>query len=315
MMKPWIPFLGGLLLAQLVLALGLNLSGDDYSAFEPKEPLLAFDPAAVDRLVLADADASLTLSKQGADWELPDAGGFPADAAGVRRLIERLAALEKGWPVATSSSAARRFEVADDSYQRKLALYSGDQPMGQLYVGTSPGFRKVHARPGDEERVFSVELNTWELSPRTDDWIDKGILALDAADLTRVRMPGFTLQRDGDAWRLEDSSEGESPNPEAVERLLRQIAGLRIDSLAGTGPEPDQAESQPLLEMEVRLRNGETLSYRFSRAEEEEGPFVLKRSDQAYLVELPGYAVEPLLETTRDGLVESQQEPAPAADF
>ena len=80
-MKRWIPILGGLLLAQLVLALVLNLSGDDYSAFEPEERLLAFDPAVVDRLVLADADASLTLSKQGADWQLPDAGDFRADAA------------------------------------------------------------------------------------------------------------------------------------------------------------------------------------------------------------------------------------------
>jgi hypothetical protein len=311
-MKRWIPILGGLLLAQLVLALGLNLSGDDYSAFEPEDSLLAFDPAAVDRLVLADADASLTLSKQGADWELPDAGGFPADAAGVRRLIDRLAALEKGWPVATSGSAARRFEVADDSYQRKIALYAGDQPLGQLYVGTSPGFRKVHVRPGDDERVFSVALNTWELSPRTDDWIDKDLLALNVGDLTWVRMPGFILQRDGDVWRLEDSSEGESLAPEAVDRLLRQIAGLRIDALAGTEPEPDQAESQPVLEIEVGLQNGETLSYRFSRAEEG-APFVLKRSDQEYFLQLPGYAVDPLLETTRDGLLESSEKPTPAA--
>ncbi len=311
-MKRWIPILSGLLLAQLVLALGLSLYGDDYSAFEPQETLLAFDPTAVDRLVLADDEASLTLSKQGTDWKLPEAGGFPADAGSVERLLERLAALEKGWPVAISGSAARRFEVADDSFQRKIALYAGDRPLGELYLGSSPGFRKVHARPGDEERVFAVALNNWEVSPRTDDWIDKGILALDAAELIRVRMPGFTLQRDGDAWALEDLSEGENLNREAVDRLVRQIAGLRIESLAGTEPGADQAESQPVLEIEVGLRDGETLRYRFSRAEEG-APFVLKRSDQEHFVELPGYAVEPLLETKRDGLVEKPSEPASEA--
>jgi hypothetical protein len=311
-MKRWIPILGGLLLAQLVLALVLNLSGDDYSAFEPEERLLAFDPAVVDRLVLADADASLTLSEQDGAWRLPEAGGFPADTGSVERLLERLAALEKGWPVATSGSAARRFEVADDSFQRKIALYAGEQSLGELYLGSSPGFRKVHARPADEQRVFSVELNTWEVSPRTDDWIDKGILALDASELTRVQMPGFTLQRGGDAWTLEGLGEGESLKQEAVDSLLRQLAGLRIESLAGTEPQPAEAETQPALEIDVGLQGGETLSYRFFRAEER-ATFVLERSDQQYLLEIPGYAVEPLLETTRDGLVESPTEPAAAA--
>jgi hypothetical protein len=82
--------------------------------------------------------------------------------------------------------------------------------------------------------------------------------------------------------------------------------------LAGSEPELDKAESQPALEIEVGLKGGETLSYRFFRAEDG-ARFVLERSDQEHSVELAGYAVEPLLETSRDGLLESPTEPAAPA--
>ena len=46
-MQRWIPILSGLLVLQLVLALVLNLAGEEYGAFQADEKLLAFDKQLV----------------------------------------------------------------------------------------------------------------------------------------------------------------------------------------------------------------------------------------------------------------------------
>ena len=47
-MKQWIIILSGLLSAQLVLAVVLNLTGEDYGTFQAEESLLSFNRQAVD---------------------------------------------------------------------------------------------------------------------------------------------------------------------------------------------------------------------------------------------------------------------------
>lgn len=297
-MNKWISLLGGLLLAQLVLALGLNLSGDDYGAFEPQEKLLVFDPAKVDRLLLSDGENKVTLAKTNGEWQLPDQGGFPADSASAGRLVERLAKLEKGWPMATSSGALDRFKVAGDRFERKIALYAGTELQGELYVGSSPGFRKVHVRPANEDRVFAANFSTWEASSKADDWIDKDLLELDSAELTGVRMADINLTRNGDQWNLEGLTEDETLDRKAVTALLQKISGLRIQSLA----EADASPETPVLELRVERKDGQSLDYRFFKGEGEDD-YQLRRSDLSQRLTLAAYAVKPLLETKRSSLI------------
>ncbi|RLA22027.1 MAG: hypothetical protein DRQ63_13185, partial [Gammaproteobacteria bacterium] len=62
-MKKWILILSGLLSAQLVLAVVLNLTGEDYGAFQAEERLLSFNSQAVDGLRIAAGNDSLVLKQ------------------------------------------------------------------------------------------------------------------------------------------------------------------------------------------------------------------------------------------------------------
>ena len=178
-MKSWIFILSGVLAAQLVLAAVLNLTGEDYGTFQAEEKLLSFNRQTVDGLRIEDGTDSVVLKKQEGTWLLPVSGDFPASQRNVNRLLDKLAALEKGWPVAKTRGAARRFAVDTEQFERKLTLLSDDDAQATLYVGSSPGFRKVYVRPGDGDDVFAVDFNTWEADAKADDWIDKDILTLD----------------------------------------------------------------------------------------------------------------------------------------
>ena len=309
-MKKLIFVLSGLLAVQLVMAVAMNLSSDDYDAFKPQEKLLAFDRKAVDGLRIEDGKNSVLLEKHDGEWRLPQSDGFPANTANVERLLDTLAGLQKGWPVATTAAAARRFKVADDQFERKLSLLSNGKTLAVLYVGTSPGFRKVHVRADKQDDVFAVALNTWDANASTDDWIDKAVLTFSADDITRVDMPGFVLQRDGDKLRVAELTDKEETNAKAAAALLDKLAGLRIQSLLGKDAKPEYQQDKPELEFKVTRKQGDVLSYRISKPKEG-AYYVLKRSDMADYFKVAEYAVKPLKETARDKLVQNRPEPAP----
>jgi hypothetical protein len=313
-MKKWISILSGLLVAQLVLAVAVNLTEQDYGAFETKEKLLGFEKQKVDRLLIEDGKASVTLKSSADQWVLPDEGDFPATQKSVDSLLDKLAGLEKGWPVATTSSASRRFKVAEDEYERRLTLYSGDEVAARLYIGTSPGFRKVHLRPDEEEAVFVAELNTWEVDAQADGWIDKEVLKLDQAKLEKVEIAGkLSLQNQGGEMQLIGLQEQESTNIEEASALVNKLSALRIQSLMGEEASAAYKEKDPALDIEVTLKDGKQLSYQFFEVENQ-SHYILKRSDRDRYFEVASYLVDPLKGASREKLVvfnEPEQETAP----
>lgn len=303
-MKTWISVLSGLLVVQLVAAVAVNLGGDDYGTFEPRETLLALGDARVDSLRIADGTNAVVLALRDGKWVLPELANFPADQGAVERLLDRLAGLEKGWPVATTAGASRRFRVAGDDFERKLTLSSGEATVAELYVGTSPGFRKVHVRPADEEAVFAVSFDTWEAGAGADDWVDKSILALDESRITRVELGGVVLERHGDDLVVAGLAEDQETNTEAARAVLGGLAGLRIDSVLGKEDKPGYRREAPDLEVSVSFEDGKELVYGFSKREDEDD-YVLERSDLDHYFRIPEYSVKPLQETSRENLVRS----------
>jgi hypothetical protein len=312
-MKKWISILAGLLVAQLVLAVAVNLTEQDYGAFVAKEKLLAFEKQKVDRLLIEDSKASLTLNQSGGKWVLPEEADFPAAQKSVEAILDKLTGLEKGWPVATTSAASRRFKVAEDEYERKLTLYSGDEVLASLYIGTSPGFRKVHLRPENEEAVFVAEFNAWEVDAQADGWIDKEVLKFDKAELQQIRIAEeITLRNEQGEMQLEGLQEQQRTDLEKTQNLVSKLSDLRIQSLMSEEESAAYKEKDPDLEITVTLKDDKQLSYQFFK-EEGKSHYSLKRSDKDRYFEVASHIVDPFKEVSRDKLIAAKQPPQQAA--
>ena len=309
-MKKWIFVLSGLLAAQLVLAMILNLTSEDYGTFQAEEKLLSFNKQAMSSLQIADGTDSLELKKQEGKWLLPNSGNFPASQRKVEQLLDTLAALEKGWPVARTRGAAQRFAVDKEQFERKLILLSDDESQTTLYVGSSPGFRKVYVRPGDKDEIFTVEFNIWEVNAKTEEWIDTDILALDQSSVQRIEMPEIIMQRQDGTLQVMNLDENEQTNVDESTVLLGKLTGLRIQSLLGTEMEPEYRQDEPALEIRMTTEGGEVLDYRFSKPQDA-SYYVLKRSDLDFYFEVAEYTVNPVREATREKLVQARTEEAP----
>lgn len=304
-MRKWITIFGGLLALQLVLAVALHRAGEDFDTFEPTQRLLAFEQESVDGLRIEDAQNQVLLARRDAEWILPESSDFPADGKAVQRLLDKLTDLKKGWPVATSTGAAERFKVAPEAFERKLTLLRGEETVATFYLGLSPGFRKVHARPEGDDAVYAVEFNTWEMNAGVDDWIDKDLLKIPQDEIERIEMTDITLKREGEKMQLTGLAENEMPREEAVRALVSGLADLRVQSMLGTEDAPEYGLNEPSLEIRLVKEGGDTLTYRFAQPKDA-SHYVLKRSDLDYYLKVAEFTVTPLKDTGREKLVKVQ---------
>jgi hypothetical protein len=309
-MKKLIVILSVLLSVQLGLAIGLDMTGKTYGTFEPKEKLLAFDMKSVDGLRIQTEKEQVELRRQEGKWMLPESDDFPANQTAVNDLLEKLAALQKGWPVATTSSAASHFKVAKGNFERKLTLLSGDKEQATLYVGTSPGFRKVNVRSESDDNIYTVAFNTWEVNPKPDDWIDKEILKLDEKQVKQIEMPNLTLQRKGDTLQLADLDDKEMTNEQEAKRLMDKLTGLPIKSLLGSEVKPEWQQDKPSMEIKLTKEDGKALTYRFSKPKTG-NDYILKRSDLAPYFMVAGFEVDQIKAEARNKLVEIRADEKP----
>lgn len=302
-MKQWITILGALLAFQLVLVIAMNFSGDDYGAYQSNEKLLPFDIETINRLRFDDGTQHVILEKQDDGWVMPEIWDYPVNADALGKLLKTLSTLSKGWPVATTSGAAERFKVAESDFERKISFMNGDQIQATLYIGTSPGFRKAHVRLSESSDIFVIMLESWEASAQTDHWLKKDILRINSMDIDRLVMNDVVLTRSDQSLQPDDLMEHEKPNAEAINSLISRLAGLQIQSVSGTVDSEDGQRDEPVLEIDLALKHGGSLKYRFFKPEEAGSHYSLERSDLPYHFTVAAFSVAALRETERSTLV------------
>jgi hypothetical protein len=260
--------LGGLLAAQLVLAGALSLNALHQGGTDTAAPLLDFQTAAVDRVVIDDnAAKSTTLTREGEGWQL---GGLdlPANKEKSDSLLETLAGLQTTLPVVSTAAGRERFEVTEEKFQRRLRLYDGDELLGEYFFGTSPGFRRTHGRRAEDDAVYALNFNNFDLPGDSNDWLDKSLLAVKTPQ--KIRGTDFELSRNGDEWLLAGATEAEQLDTAKINEVVSALEALRVLRADDTMPEGDW------IEVGVTSADGEW-QYEFLNAD---GKYYVKRSDQ-----------------------------------
>ena len=295
-----------LLFIQIALAVALNMtsrSGD----VSPAAPLMNFSTDGVTGLEIAGPDGErLTIRRAEGGWILPEAFNAPAAGDRVDELLARLADLRQGLAVATTEEAARRFKVAENGFERHVVVKQGEEIVGDLYVGTSPAFRQVHARRAGTKEIVTVTLSTFELETGPDKWLDKNLFQLRQEEMEALTFADFTLRRNGGDWQLADLEEGKATDRDAAADLAAGIGGLTIQDVLNPRDAAALFTGEPALSFAVELKDGGKLDYRFARPEGDY--FVIKRSDRELYGKVHTIQAENLGKYTRDKLIKPEEE-------
>jgi hypothetical protein len=326
-MEKTIRILTIVLVAQLLLAVGMSLTGPNLVAAHPDTPLFTPGDKPVDHITIEGPEgARVVLAKQDKGWVLPDNGGFPADQAQVDTLVSRLESLKRGLPVATSSGALTRFKVSDESFERRVLLAHGDDTLTTLYLGSSPGMHHVHARTGKDDAVYDVDFAVYEAPDKVDDWENKAILQFPEDTLETIEVAGLTLHRapataaDKGAgkpapeasWQVDAAGQGEVVNPAGAQDLAGKLAQLRIGAVLGTEAKPEYGLDKPVLTLNVTRKGGGKLEYQLGPTGKE-GYAVLKSSARPEYFRVPSYTADALIKAAGRAQLVQAAPPASAA--
>jgi len=282
----------------------------EYTSFEAEKSLLVFDPASVASIRIEGPEKqAIVLKKEDNHWIIPEYYGFPAGTSDIRNLLDKLGDLKKGWPVASTPGAAKRFKVSPDLFERRIVLYGKDKNvLAELFVGTSPGFRKAHVRSAGDDDVVAAQFSTFEAGLKPEDWLDKDILKLEENEIAEIDLPEFNLIRTGDELKLAELGKDEEEDENQIKTLTRRVAELKIESVLGPENKPEYHQDKPEFIIKVKLKSGKTREYVFSKMDKEDY-YVLKESDHQNYFKLITWQAELIRDTHREKLVHKKKKP------
>jgi hypothetical protein len=297
LLAPIVMGLAGLLVLQILLALGLTLGGGRALAPSAADtPLLGMTPDQVQALRIENGDGteSVTLVRRNDTWVAADLDELPVQSAKVEQVLDELAALKRPLPIATSEEARERFKVADDAFERRVTLDGETGPSAGLLIGDSPGFRRVFARLPGEPSVYELRLALSDVSARRDDWIEVGLLRLEGKQINRIAANDWILSKDdAGVWALAD--EDRPVDEETVSALVLRLANLGYRGVLGVADDPAYNQQDPLIELEIGLADGSKRHYRISQAEDSQD-YVLKDAERPWYFKLSEFDLGELLD-------------------
>ena len=267
------------------------------------KPLLKLAEEQVDRLLISDADSKLEMRRDGDAWRMPEYHNLAVQDSLAERLLAELPGTSRGFPIAGSSGAKQRFEVAEDNFQRRVQYFAGEEQLAQLFLGTSPGFRQIHVRPGQEDLVYSIEFNSYDVPVNSTHWLDKTLLQVE--EPSAISGVDYRIQRSDGQWRGED---GAAASETAVESLTNGLASLRVTGAADaeTTAILEEMAAPPVLSVSA----GDT-AYDY-HLYEIEGAYYLRRSDIPVFFALSKFDYDRLNDSNASTLFPPPEEDAAA---
>ncbi len=277
---------GCLLVIQLVLVVMLNLNSKSYESTPINSPFLGFDKEQLSSIKIVDGQgAELVLQKSGEKWIVPSIFSALAEQDQVTGLVEKLGDLKQGFVVAASASAANRFKVAEDLFERHLILYAGEEEAGNFYLGSSPGFRQMHARKSESDEIFTVSLSGFEVETSADNWLDKNVLKLKKDEIKQISFHDCILKKENGSWQLEGLLETEKVIEDEIKDAVEKVTGLTIKSVLDPKEVEDSFTSSTVdLKYSLKKADDREVTYSFVKLGEDRYGVKSSDNDFYYLV-------------------------------
>lgn len=296
-----------LLMIQLVLVAALGFNRNTYEGSTPSSQFLDFDIDNLSSLTLTDGQGSeVAMTKADGLWVLSNHFSAQAEQQMVSGLLQKLAELKQGFVIATSAAAAKRFKVAEDDFERRLRLYQGEEVVADVYLGSSPGFRQIHARKSGQDEIVTVSLSSFEVEADPANWLDKNILKKDEKELSHIVFKDFTLKRENDTWQLEGLTEAEKVVAAELDQVVDKVLGITVSSVLDPKEVSQKFTSEAdEVTFSLKKKDGTEISYSLVKLGEDR--FGVKASDNELYYLINSLLVENLKKISRETLLAKEE--------
>lgn len=296
-----------LLLLLLALQAGLvawvNFQGDEPGAVEADEPLLALDLESADAVTIEQkGDPPLRLARKDAGWVLSGKGDFPVAPAKFEEFTEKLLEARRSWPVGRTLVAARQLRVTEEDFERRVRFLKGTEVLGDVFLGSSPGFRKVHARLDGDEHTHAIDFNAFDAPPDAGSWYDTEVLKTAVEDIARIDLGVYALKAGDGGFQVEGLRENEETDAGPVKELVERVAGVGFRDVLSKDGKARFDAGRAILEYVIKTKAGSAITHTVVSPKEGDH-YILKSSTQPHYFEVEKERFDKLRDTSRVQLV------------
>ncbi len=301
-MKKLITILSAVLAVQLVLSGIIFAVQEETGAFHSEQALLGMNKDDFDGISIEQKDKPvLTLKKAGESWLLPTYFNAPVAVEKLNEFSRKLLHLKTGWPVASTEDAADRFQVKNGKFERLIVFQKEGKPVKTLYLGTSPGFKKIHARVEGQKDIQVIEFGAFEASVAPEDWVKQDLAKIDTSQLSQIKAKEFTLIKAGKDWTVEGLQANQSVKDAEVKGFIDKLTGLSYSGIWGIEDKPEYHLKDSALSFMLK-KQAEEISYQFGKPDAGDD-YVLKLSNQPYYFKVTKAQFDSLKEVNKEKLV------------
>ncbi|MCB0335123.1 MAG: DUF4340 domain-containing protein, partial [Bdellovibrionales bacterium] len=253
-----IKYLTGLVVVQLILVGILFQSSDSLDAFKPQEKLYEVAVDEVSKVVIQGKDQEkIELLKENDSWVLPESANFPVATNKLDTLVRGVLTSLRSYPVATTAHAHSQLDVSPSDFERHLQFYGGEKLLADVYLGSSPSFKKVHIRRADEDVVYVVALNAYEAGLKPNFWYDLNALKVKQDEVKAIRVSdAIVFERKDNSLMLAGLQEDEVANESEQASLIGRLLGQSFLENLGTTVDKEVADLKQVLSYEITLNDG-----------------------------------------------------------
>jgi hypothetical protein len=272
--------------------------------------------------IVDDAGEAIEMTRTDAGWVLAAAGDYPCREDAAPQFVSKLLALTGDRIVTETRASHKRLGVAEDAYTRRIAFQTADGTEHVFYLGTSPSYNVSHVRLADADQVYLVSgLSSTDAAARASSWIDTAYLTLTQDQVVALTVENgngtFAFAKDADgAWTMAGLGADETLDEGWVASLVTRISSVRMLAPLGTEEDAAYGLADPSAVVTAVTRDGEggsqTAVLYVGARRDTDGAYVVKSAASPYYVRVAEYAVQDLVETSREDAIEVPETPAPA---
>jgi hypothetical protein len=334
-------YLSIVLMVQLVILLISHVARNPSETAKPHKLFEGLDVQKVNWLRVEEGrdetDAKkkqniVELAKEDGKWVLKSGGDYPAKKDKITEFLGKLPGLVAGQPVSTEKGHHRKLEVADDKYQRKVAVKLEDGKSYRFVLGSSPAIKSVHLRLEGKEEVYLVkDLTSWDASATATDWVESDYFKVkrdNVVALTLINKNGeikLTKGADG-KWALEGMEEGATLKQTEVDSLLSSASSVALQQPVGREVQPsfelgqEKASARLTVEVEEKPEKPKQppasmpvtpparVTHTLTVGAKQGDSYYVKSGASPYVVKAASWAAEPLVNKKPTDLWEKKDE-------
>lgn len=219
-----------------------------------------FDRAKVEKIEITENGETVELKREGDEWVVSTAKGYPADNIAVNRMFDEMDEMTSKELISENPDKHPKFKVNKDGIEVKMLDKEG-KTVAHFFVGKiGPDYISTYVRRADSKKVYLIPRTLRPVFGKgKTGWCDKEVISFNIDDVSQIDLEdsgtSISLKRTEKGWEMTKPEKTEA-DKDAVEQILRTLSSFKADDVEIERGEIECGLDVPSSKVTIKLKDG-----------------------------------------------------------